>query len=105
MAGKDMIMAVPKRHTIEYNKFPPAVKLTVIESRPVGDSLLVVVDVSEGTIRTGMRLAVQGGEDEWEVRGLAFTPLASAEHDRSGLVLVPIGHHGSLPIGAQLAQI
>lgn len=80
------------------------VRMVVVECRPVADRVLAAVDILAGEVRVGMKLAVSDTGERWEVRGTAFVPVGAVEQGRQGILLVPVGHQGSLRSGTRLEQ-
>ncbi len=76
--------------------------LLVLEVAMVRGRAIVAVQVYAGELRAGLRLAVEGTDQVWEVRGVAFVPPETREVGRLGLTLAPLGHEHTLRSGERL---
>lgn len=74
----------------------------VIEVGTTPRGTIVAIQAHAGEPRTGLRLLTVETRELWEVRGVAFAPPEAIEAGRWGLLLVPVGHQGTLHVDDRL---
>jgi hypothetical protein len=78
------------------------IDLRVLETGTSARLTIAAVEATGGTPKAGMRFLTEETHDLWEVRGVSFTPIATAEAGRWGLLLAPMGHDRALRVGDHL---